>query len=207
MAAFIRTLSSLLAGLLLALSCVPSAGLQNGDLVFVGIKGDNGGEIWVHTSIVDISDGSPMIVDATMKHGVDRHPLDTLVSDFRRHDGTLPHLVVMRLKDNSDAGTFVEAAKGYLGEKYDPELLPDNGRHYCTELVQDSYRRGGQTLFPGGPIDFAGEDGVLDPYWTRLFSRAGMEVPEGRLGTTPAGLLSSDELESVDIDIMSLVQL
>lgn len=206
MARFIRISFLLLICFLPAFSCMPENGLRTGDIVFVGIKGDNGGEIWVHASIVDMSEGFPMIVDATMKHGVDRHPLDVLVSDFRRSDGSYPHFQVMRLKDSSAAGSFVETAKGYLGEEYDPELLPDNGRHYCTELVQDSYVRDGVKIFPSGLIDFAGEDGVLDPYWTRLFSRAGMEVPAGHVGTTPAGMLASDALEPVDIDIMSLLQ-
>lgn len=179
-------------------SCAGS--LQTGDIVFVGLRGDSG-ILWVHTAIVDMMDGKPMVIDATMFHGVDRHPLDTLLNDFRRHDGTYPEFKVMRLKDTSDAQEFVDNAKQFIGEEYDTELVPGNGRHYCTELVQDSYIREGNLLFPLETLDFNDPDGTVNRYWQKLFNTLGTEVPNGLPGTLPNPMIQSDFLEPVDIDI------
>ena len=88
--------------------------LRTGDLIFVGIPMDysiEGGSMdeaiasatgsdslnLIHVAIVEVDSEGKWIIDATIKHGVDRHPLDTFITDFTLKDGSLPVFIVKRL--------------------------------------------------------------------------------------------------------------
>ena len=149
--------------------------LRTGDLVFVGIPMDYSieeGSIdeaissatgrsdelnLIHVSIAEVSADSTWIIDATIKHGVDRHPLDTFLTDFTLKDGSYPVFIIKRLNDPSKAEEFVRNAKKYLGQPYDVHFLPDNDSLYCSELVRDSYvGADGSYVFDVAPMNFKG---------------------------------------------------
>ena len=207
--------------LLLIQSCARTAGqspepeIQTGDLLFVGIPanyGDDpaaeaiasatsiGAEVnFIHTAILEVDSlGAVWVVDATIKHGVDRHPLDTLLSDFTLHRGGEATFEVMRLKDNRDAARFVEQAKSMAGEAYDVYFRASNGLHYCTELVYDIFvDASGNHIFETVPMNFKDKDGNMPSYWVRLFDRLGEEIPQGKPGTNPQMMHESPELVKV----------
>lgn len=193
-------------------------GIQTGDLLFVGlpasdepqegmssaiIQATGSGDIsYFHAAILEVDDSSRVwVIDATPERGVDRHPLDTLIKDFTLKDGTQPHYEVMRLPDNRRAASWVENAKTFIGEEYDQWFLPDNGKHYCTELVQDSYRDFGTYLFKGKPMNFKDKDGNYPLYWKKLFESLGQEIPQGVLGTNPQDMHSDERLKIVRIGL------
>ncbi len=206
-----------------ALSCGSRAGqteeerLRTGDLIFVGIPTDYSLEEdsmasaiseatcfdslnIIHVAIAEVCNDTVWIIDATIRHGVDRHPLDTFLTDFTLRDGSLPEFQVMRLKDNSLAEDFVENAKTFLGEPYDMAFLPDNGAKYCSELVRDSYiLPDGSHIFSSVSMNFRDSSGNMPLYWEQLFERLGMQVPEGVEGTNPAMMSGEDVLERVDV--------
>ena len=214
----------LLAASLLAAACskdgAPASAseprVETGDLLFVGIPmnyGDEGmaGAIaeatgeghelnFIHTAILEVDEaGKVWVIDATIAHGVDRHPLDTLFSDFTLHRGDAKATFeVMRLKDNREARQYVEQAKGLLGEEYDLYFLPANGRHYCTELVYDMYvKPDGMHHFEVVPMNFKNAEGEMPSYWIRLFEKLGMAVPQGEPGTNPQQMHASGNLVHV----------
>ena len=120
--------------------------MQTGDLLFVGLPydftigdstdmssaitaatGDEEGVNYIHVAILEVDDNDSIwVIDATLKHGVDRYPFSTFLSDFTLDDGSYPQLDVMRLKDNRKAADYVENAKTYCGRAYDIYFLPDN---------------------------------------------------------------------------------
>lgn len=201
------------------LSCGRKAGvedaLKTGDLIFVGIPKDysiesgsvdeaissatGDGELnLIHVAIAEVSTDTTWIIDATIKHGVDRHPLDTFLTDFTLKDGSLPVFIVKRLKDPSMAEDFVLKAKGFLGEPYDVHFQPDNDSLYCSELVRDSYiLPDGARLFDAVPMNFKGPDGEFPTYWKELFGRLGEPIPQGVLGTNPQDMSEAPVLETV----------
>jgi hypothetical protein len=201
--------------LALAAACTqaPKTNLQTGDLVFVGLHktapdssmssaiasatGPEDSLEIVHVGIIDVSGDSVYVIDATIKHGVDRHPIDTLVTDFTRHDGTKPALLYKRLKDNSSAAEYVRNAKQRLGEKYDFNFLPDNGASYCSELVRDSYHSGDEYVFENKPMNFKGPDGEYPAYWEKLFAKMGVPIPQGIPGTNPRDMMHSPALADI----------
>lgn len=157
---------------------------------------------FIHTAILEVDDSDRIwVIDATPERGVDRHPLDTLVKDFTMEDGSQPHYEVMRLKDNGKAAEFVEKAKSFLGEEYDLWFLPGNGRHYCTELVQDSYIDSGSPIFEGKPMNFKNKDGEYPLYWKTLFEQLGQDIPQGIPGTNPQDMHSDKNLKPVRIGL------
>ncbi len=121
--------------------------LRTGDLLFVGTPSaeDDGiaagaitasvgrGEMsFIHVAILEVLPDTAWVIDATMKRGVDRHPLDTLIRDFTSDDGVRPVLVVKRMKAGFRRD-FFDRAKSHLGEPYDFWFMPGNGKMKCSE--------------------------------------------------------------------------
>ena len=218
-----KTLFAAGCALALALSaCAPKAeSLQTGDLVFVGIPADydldsdsmdsaiadatggSAGLNLIHTAIVEVTDGEAWIIDATIKRGVDRHPLDTFLRDFTLKDGSLPVFEVKRLQDDARAEEAVANARQYLGLPYDTTFLPDNDAFYCTELVYFSYLDpDGAPIFQAAPMNFKNADGEFPIYWTQLFARIGQEIPQGVPGTNPQAMAAEPVLRSVNVSLV-----
>lgn len=211
-----KKIASLIVAVAALTACATSApgpALESGDLVFVGIPSEGAAEgsmgqaiaestgsgdiDYIHTAILEVDGEGTWIVDATAKRGVARYPLDTFILDFHRHDGSFPTFEVFRLKDTKGVEDFLAAAKKYLGEKYDLGFLPDNGMHYCTELVYDAYVRDGQHIFESGPMNFKDASGEFPAFWVRTFKKLGAEIPQGQPGTNPQAMHGSDAIEYI----------
>ena len=207
---------------LIALSCARQPDtLQTGDLVFMGIPQDysiseesmdgaisaatgDGGLNLIHVAIIEMADDGPYIIDATLKYGTDRHPLDSTIRQFTLKGGEQPVYIVKRLKDNKLAKEWIEKAKSFCGQPYDMRFLPDNGAMYCSELVRESFLgTEGEYLFDEKPMNWKNEKGEIPVYWTQLFALLGMDVPQGVPGTNPQDMSKSPLLETVDVDILS----
>lgn len=191
---------------------------RSGDLVFVGIPmnyslqqgsmseaisaatSDSTGLNLIHVAILEVKGDSTWIIDATIKHGVDRHPLDTFIRDFTLRDGSLPTFKIMRPEASAaEAEQFVQNAKKYLGQPYDVSFLPDNGAMYCSELVYNSYiTPDGEHLFSEAPMNFLDKDGNMPLYWTQLFERIGQQVPQGIPGTNPQKMAAEKTLSPIE---------
>ena len=204
--------------LLLAVGCGQKADtLRNGDLVFVGLPldydaeggsmdaaisaatGQEGALNLIHVAIAEVQADSVWIIDATIAHGVDRHPLEVFLKDFTLKDGSYPEFIIKRVK-GVDADVAVERAKTYCGRAYDVRFLPDNEDLYCSELVQLSYLdRAGNQVFDSEPMNFCAPDGTMPPYWEWLFGKLGMEVPQGLPGTNPQKMAESSRLQPVAV--------
>lgn len=191
--------------------------LRTGDLIFVGIPMDyslEGGSMdeaiasatgsdslnLIHVAIAEVDSEGKWIIDATIKHGVDRHPLDTFITDFTLKDGSLPVFIVKRLKDPSKAAEYVENSKKFLGKAYDLHFLPDNDSLYCSELVRDCYvGADGEYVFGTVPMNFKGPDGEFPLYWQQLFEKLGSPIPQNIPGTNPQDMSKSPALMTVDV--------
>ena len=196
------------------------AGIKTGDLVFVGIpadysldESDMDGAIsaatgrdnatgttdlnLIHVAILEVGKDTTWIIDATIKHGVDRHPIDTMLKEFTLKDGSQPTYIVKRLKDSKKAAQYVENAKQFLGLPYDVAFLPNNGALYCSELVRESYRtpQGGY-IFDEKPMNFKNANGEFPVYWQQLFALIGQEIPQDIPGTNPQDMSGAPALKN-----------
>lgn len=206
--------------LLLAVSCGQKVDtLRTGDLIFVGLPmdydaegdsmdaaisaatGEEGALNLIHVAIAEVDADSVWIIDATIAHGVDRHPLAVFLKDFTLKDGTYPEFIIKRFK-GVDTEAAVQRARTYCGRGYDVRFLPDNEDQYCTELVQNSYLdASGNQVFHSEPMNFCAPDGTMPPYWEWLFGKLGMEVPQGVPGTNPQRMAQSDLLYDVAVKL------
>ena len=195
-------------------SCTHRPELRNGDLVFVGIPMDYSldstsmdaaisaatggpGLNLIHVAIAEVKGDSTWIIDATLKRGVHRHPLDTFLADFTLKDGSLPEFIIKRVS-GADAGDAVERAKTFCGQPYDLYFLAGNDAMYCSELVQNSYLdAAGNQVFSSQPMNFAAPDGTMPVYWKQLFAILGMDVPQGEPGTNPQSMSESKNLVEI----------
>ncbi len=194
--------------------------LRNGDLIFVGLPagydaatgtmdaaissstGEDGGVNLIHVAIAEVRADSVWIIDATIRHGVDRHPLDTMLKDFTLKDGSQPTYIVKRLKDSRKAAQYVENAKQFLGLPYDVAFLPNNGALYCSELVRESYRtENGAFIFDEKPMNFKNSEGEFPLYWQQLFALIGQEIPQDIPGTNPQDMSGAAVLKTVNAEL------
>lgn len=200
--------------------------LRTGDLVFVGLPMDysldnkddttmdnaivaaTGGEElnMIHVAIVEVANDTTWIIDATIKHGVDRHPLSVFLSDFTLKTGDYPEFIVKRVKDNSLAQQWVETAKSFCGAPYDVYFNAGDDAYYCSELVETSYLdASGKRIFHNAPMNFKDENGEFPLYWQQLFAMIESEIPQDKPGTNPQAMSKEDCLETVEgIDITVL---
>lgn len=208
--------------LLAALGCAKKeVRLQSGDLIFVGLPvsyeaetgsmdaaiasatGGQEGLNLIHVAIAEVDADAVWIIDATIAHGVDRHPLDTFLTDFTLKDGSLPAFIVKRVS-GVDTQAAVERAKALCGRSYDFHFLPDNEDLYCSELVQLCYLdAAGNQVFDSEPMNWLSPDGSMPPYWEWLFGQLGMEVPQGLPGTNPQRMAASKRLSEIPVNITS----
>lgn len=171
--------------------------LKTADLVFVSRpRGDGtGASDLIHVAMLEVVGGDLNIIDATIRHGVDCHPIDTFFSDFVRHDGTLPDFIIKRVP-SIDGKRVIHQAKAYLGRPYDVSFGRGTDALYCTELVRESFvTADSDTLFHEVIMRFCDPNGSLPAYWERLFGNLGSTPPEGQMGTTPWQMASSPLLE------------
>ena len=206
--------------LILAACCVQKKDfLRNGDLVFVGLPlgyqtetgtvdeaiaaatGQEGVLNLIHVAIAEVDADSIWIIDATIAHGVDRHPLEVFLKDFTLKDGTYPEFIIKRVK-GVDVKAAVERAKTFCGRGYDMYFLAENEELYCSELVQRSYLdAAGSQVFESEPMNFCAPDGTMPPYWDWLFEQLGMEIPQGQPGTNPQRMAQAPVLADVRASI------
>jgi len=206
------------AAALMLLSCAADKDtLRSGDLVFVGLPLDysldqdsmdaaisastGDGELnIIHVAILEVEADSVFVIDATLRHGVDRHPLGVFLEDFTLKDGSLPVFMVKRV--TRKAPGVIENAKAFCGEPYDTVFLAHNGAMYCSELVRESFRtRRGEYIFEDYPMNWKDAEGNIPVYWTQLFGLMGMDVPQGKPGTNPQRMSQSPFLEDVNVNL------
>lgn len=143
----------------------------------------------VHVGIIEVTaSGEVNVIEASSEEGVRVIPLSEFVAESPKIDGK-PALIVKRLTLPFPASDAIFRAKAHLGEPYDWLYLPDNGAMYCSELVYDSYRDAdGNPIFESEPMNFRASDGTMPEFWVRLYSEAGIDIPEGLPGTNPNSL-------------------
>ncbi|MCR5519001.1 MAG: hypothetical protein K6F21_01600 [Bacteroidales bacterium] len=214
-----KKLIYLILGIMSLAACSRQAKLQTGDLIFVGIPADydlesdsmgsaigdatgDGALNLIHVAIAEVGKDTSWIIDATIKHGVDRHPIDTFFRDFTLKDGSMPVFIVKRLKDDSQAASFVENSKKFLGRPYDVWFLENNEAMYCSELVRESYRPAdGSYLFENKPMNFKNAEGEFPLYWQQLFALIGQDIPQDAPGTNPQDMSKAPVLKDVDLQL------
>jgi len=150
--------------------------IQTGDLLFISLPSDydlndkahvatSNIQNYIHVAMLEVDKATSEIyvIDATFKYGVDRHPLDTLLSQYTLRGGRLPRMEIKRLKSpqpfadeakvKAAGEAAVASAKKYVGLAYDQAFRP-GGDLYCSELVHICYLDDNkQPLFPLVDID------------------------------------------------------
>lgn len=178
--------------------------LRSGDLVFVcadttGMDAaisdatvDDNTVNYSHVGIIEESDGLLYVIDASPKYGVSRW----MLRQFCFENGTC-HFY--RLKGYDNGNEWVAKAKSCIGLPYDFYFLPDNGKYYCSELVEKCcVASDGTPIFKTQPMNFQSPDGTIPEYWVNWFDSLGVEVPQGVPGTNPNDLVKSGMLERVE---------
>lgn len=185
--------------------------LRNGDLLFVSsgssegmdgaissATGNDEGLSFVHIAMAEVEGDSIRIIEATPKRGVDRHSYDIFLQESMNKDGEVPTIRVMRVGSREIADRAVRNARELCGCGYDLTFLPDNDSYYCSELVYVTFKdKDGLPVFEASPMNFKSADGTFPDYWTDLFNKLEMPVPQGVPGTNPQDMSASPLLHTV----------
>ena len=157
-----------------------------------------------HVAITECTDSGVYVIDATPALGVARRTLEEFALSVM--DTTAGYNFVSIAKYcfvdvPFDTATLLERMHSLIGVPYDPYFLPNNGRLYCSELVQECFfDQNGHHLFPYKPMNFYASDGTLPPYWQYHFDSLGVAVPQGMPGTNPNDMSKSPILHQFRIE-------
>ncbi len=168
--------------------------LNKGDLVFVvGGESDFSRAITTatadadlppfdHVGIIDIDSCGVWVVEASPRCGVTATPWAEFTADS-------PRLMIVPMTGVADTDAAVERARSCIGRPYDWAYGPSPDSVYCSELVQIAYLDTiGRPLFPSRPMNFLDADGRMPQFWTDLFQKLGLPIPQGVPGTNPNDL-------------------
>ena len=157
-----------------------------------------------HVAITECTDSGVYVIDATPALGVARRTLEDFISsvwDTNAKYGFISMAIYYYIDVPFDTATLLERMHSLIGVPYDPYFLPNNGRLYCSELVQECFfDLNGHRLFPYKPMNFYASDGTLPPYWQHHFDSLGIAVPQGMPGTNPNDMSKSPILHQFRIE-------
>lgn len=143
-------------------------------------------------------DGTPWILETGAK--VQETPLPAFLDHAMGADGK-SRTVVARLQPEyrKIIPEAVKRGQDLLGQPYDGEFVHDNGKWYCSELVQEAFRdTEGRFLFPDAPMTWQSDDPWVAQFWQLYFERiVGHPAPEGAPGTSPGRISASDKVELI----------
>ena len=150
-----------------------------------------------HVGIVVIENDGPAVLEAVPQGGVKITPMDTYLADAETLGGR-PGVVIKRISHDFPIDKAIAKAKTYIGQEYDWNFLPDNGKMYCSELVYESFiDEDGTHLFKSSPMNFRNSDGEYPAYWVDLFTRLGADIPQDVQGTSPQEMSQDSSLVEV----------
>lgn len=153
---------------------------------------------YVHVGIIHLCpDGSLNVIEASPEVGVRELPLEEFLSESIKINGK-PGVVIKRIKVDIPVSDIIRRAQSFLGQPYDWYYLPDNEMLYCSELIYESYLdENGEHIFTANPMNFRAPDGSMPEFWTNLYQKLGIDVPEGIPGTNPNDISRDPQLKEV----------
>ncbi len=198
-------------GILFCLAgCAPKPlPLQTGDLLFqttddspmtraiCSATGKNKVLNFSHAAIFVKASPTDSVLEASTEGGVRMLSLEKFLLRSAKINGK-PCIVAKRLRDTTAVYAAVARAKKWIGCPYDYSFRPDNGKFYCTELIQAAYLdTEGRPRFSARPMNFRASDGTMPRYWVELFEKLGEPIPEGVPGTNPNDLSKEEILKEI----------
>ena len=179
--------------------------LQSGDLVFLDLDCGElcdamarvteeqfgvSGPALSHVAIVERSATGLSVLEAWPGTGVARTPLAQVLARKQRSPARYLRLRG-DLRSAGEAATRAAAAR--IGTPYDDDFLPDNGKLYCSELVQEAYHEalsgsGTPSPFRASPMAFGAPGSTARAVWNHYYGERHMPVPDGVAGISPLGV-------------------
>lgn len=172
--------------------------LRTGDLVFVADTSGMGSAViastgsFSHAAIIESTDSGLFVWEAVPRSGVIRRGLKIFLSDYSLTEAEFEKgcanglLRIEETPEAFDTARLVELLHQHIGQPYDDYFLPDNGRTYCSELIEECfYNKDGERIFSTTPMNFRDAEGSMPEFWTRWFDSLGTPIPEGTPGTNP----------------------
>ena len=86
-----------------------------------------------------------------------------------------------------------------MGRTYDYAYDEENTDIYCSELVRFSYKDSTNGfIFDPIAMTFKNQNtGQFDSFWVESYHKMGLEIPEGKNGTNPLYMFTSNKIEIV----------
>lgn len=192
--------------------------LRSGDLVFLDLDcGDLcnamatvteeqfgvSGPALSHVAIVERSATGLSVLEAWPGTGVARTPLAQVLARKQRSPARYLRL---RADLRSAGEAAARAAAARIGTPYDEDFLPDNGKLYCSELVQEAYHDAFATSGSGtpsplhtSPMVFGTPGSAARAVWIHYYEERHIPVPDGVAGISPLGVyLAARSLQATE---------
>lgn len=184
-----------------------SAGLENGDLLFVTAKSTGlSGAInnvtqqqenvsFDHIGILEKSGYGTFVLHAAPEEGSQRQELQSFLQDQKKNG---QRIIVYRLKPpyRKTIPDAIGKAHSMLGKPYNFNYILDENSYYCSDFIERAFRK--DHVFELKPMSFKDpQTGSTNAFWEEFYRKKNLKVPEGEPGCNPNGLAGSEKLERV----------
>ena len=118
---------------------------------------------------------------------------------------TIKNITIARINTINEASIKKASAFAIqqVGQPYDDEFIMDNGKWYCSELLDEAFKEANnqQALFNLAPMTFK-DPRTKDyfPAWVDYYKALQKPIPEGQPGINPGSISRSDKLTILKID-------
>jgi len=191
--------------ILFAFASCNSAGLQSGDLLFVGsvdsdlseaidqVTKTDANTSFSHMGIVQINNNEIWVLHASPEQGVVKESL----ANFRTNnapDGA--ELIGYRINGltTEERTVLLQQAEPLLGQPYNWTYVLEDEGYYCSEFVYTVFESA--AIFTLEPMTF--KDPATDSFpatWIKHYEDLNQPIPEGLPGCNPNGMASNSRLQ------------
>lgn len=164
--------------------------LRKGDVIFTidpaeenisSLSKGYGGYSYYHCSLYI---GDNQIIEAVAERGV-------ILTDISKYNDK-KNLIARTSLLAEILDSVVINAKKFIGAEYNSLFLPDaEGKYYCSQLMHEVFKQAnyGKSFFDKHQLNYI-EEGQqeISKYWLDLYSKYGLDVPQGKEGSHPNNL-------------------
>lgn len=180
--------------------------LQSGDLLFREKSSENiseaidqvtqtsGATHFSHVGLVEVTDTGVVVLHAYPDGGT----CIVSLNEFLHPKGDSVRVIAYRLKDEGQKAipAAIQKAHSLLGKPYNFSYILSDTAHYCSEFIYLAFAA--DSVFKLEPMTFKDpKTGTFPTAWVEYYQKMGIEIPEGKSGCNPNGLVASGKLEKL----------
>lgn len=123
------------------------------------------------------------VIEATLSEGVTATPTEDFLAKAKQN-------YVYAFNQSNIIDAICRYVEKQLGQPYNDSFLDEAEGFYCSELIVKAAHYASPDYFYPSQLNFyLPNSQMIAPYWANYYNKRNMAVPQGKIGSHPAGLI------------------